>query len=468
MSLQQTVSRRQFLQSSAVASVLATAGCAGGGDESTTDTASTDTTDSEPITETPGTSSPTGLAGAIEQAATPVELTATDDGLDAVAATLAAAPVVGIGETSHGISEFKSAPHQLTRRLVTDHGYRLVAIEGTLGDLAPVNDYVTGADRDLDAVVADLDFYFWRTAEVRALFEWLREFNSGRPDDDTVTVRGYDAQFYDVNATAIRDYLQQVDPDYLAAVDETLAPLTSRDHDSAGEQYLTEARAALIEDLRSRLEARQQAYVDATSEADWQLTRRHVWTLERGLQFMDELAAENFAAGKDIRDAAMAENVTWLREWAGADRAVVLGNANHTMAGYGHENQQGARMGQHLRERYGDQYYSLGLLFGTGQFSGPTNAHRTEFETYTLDGPVDGTLAATLAEASQPQLFLDFETAREQAQLEDRLADTEKMQFTVPRVAARGAVPLPVRPGEVLDGALYVDTVSAASFDVSG
>jgi erythromycin esterase len=49
---------------------------------------------------------------------------------------------------------------------------------------------------------------------------------------------------------------------------------------------------------------------------------------------------EEYTGGKTIRDAAMAENVLRLRERADADRVVVPGNSNHTMRGYGAENQQ--------------------------------------------------------------------------------------------------------------------------------
>jgi erythromycin esterase len=382
---------------------------------------------------------------------------------DAVASRLAEAPIVGIGETSHGVAEFKSIPGLLVRRLVRDHGYRLLAVEGTLGEFAPVDAYVAGEDVNLDDALSSLEFYFWRTADVRQLFEWLREFNRGRPDADRVVVRGYDAQFHDVNAAAIRSYLRQVDPEYLSGIDADLAPLTEPLYEQSDPTYLTDARASLVDSLRDRFRARRSEYAARSSATEWRLARRHVWTMDRGLRFLERLDAEAYTEGKRIRDAAMAANVAWLRDWADADRAVVLGNANHTMRNDG-GGESPPRMGQHLTDEFGADYYSLGLLFGTGEFSAPANHVRTAFETYDLGGPVDHTLEATLTKVGTPRFFLDFDAARQYVTVETLLNDTSTVQFSVPRAATKGAVALPVSPGAVFDGIVFVRTVSPASF----
>jgi len=467
------ISRRQFVTAVGTASSTVLAGCAGSGGTATTTTA-TEGTATVGATDRQTTDQPTadrgttddadgGLVGAIERAAVPVELGDPGDGLDAVAADLAAAPVVGVGENSHGVREFKTAAAALTRRLVADHGYRLVAIEGTLGEFGPVNDYVTGDSDDLDAAMADLAFYFWRTPELRELFEWLRSFNADRPAEDRAVVHGYDAQFHDVNAAALRSYFERVDPAYLRTVEERLDPLARPLYEREDAEFVTDERTALLDDLRERLRARESAYVEASSRPAWELARRHVRTLERGLQFFATSHEQGPTQAKTVRDRAMAENVTWLREWTGADRAVVLGNSNHTMRGATGADGAGARMGQHLTDELGDDYYSLGLLFGTGQFRAPTGHEPGSFSTFDLGGPLEGTPAATFADASAPQFFLDFDAARDSAAVGSWLDDTGRIQFTVPRVADRGAVPLPAAPGAVYDGTLFARSVSPAA-----
>jgi len=190
--------RRRFL-ALAGTGAASLAGCAtridSDGEPSRTGTATETSTDtSDPEADPP--------VDAIERAAVPVELTTDSPGLDTVAARLATSDLVGIGENSHGVAAFKTVPQLLVRRLVEAHDYRLLAMEGTLGDFAPVDDYVAGGDTSLDDAMAALEFYFWRTEGLRRLFAWLRAFNDGRPDTERVTVRGYDTQFHDANATA--------------------------------------------------------------------------------------------------------------------------------------------------------------------------------------------------------------------------------------------------------------------------
>jgi erythromycin esterase len=472
MSPERRFSRRQFLTVASAASVSAIAGCSGGDTASepvTTDetTAPSDTQTTERPTTVAATTTAdesTPLLAALDAAAVPIDLADPSGGLDRVADTVAAASIVGLGENSHGARELKTVPRLLVRRLVADHGYRLVAMEGTLGDFAPVNAYVTGESDDLDGAMAGLEFYFWQTPEIRALFEWLRTFNEGRPDDDQAVVYGYDAQFHDVNAAALRDYFERVDPEYLGTIEDRLDPLTEPLYEQSDAEFMTDAQSALLADLRERLAANEQAYVAASSRAEWELAKRHVWTIEKGLQFFAEFHQGNYTEGKTIRDRAMAENVVWLREWTDTDRTVVMGNSNHTMRGATGSDGAGARMGEHLTERFGEDYYSLGMLFGTGRFRAPESRQRRSFATYDLGEPTEGTLAPTLADVSHPQLFLDFDGARDRAEIETWLADTAKTQFSVPNAAERGSLGLPAAPGEVYDGAVFVRSVSPASF----
>ena len=320
-----SLSRRRVVALAGALGAASIAGCTGGDDDgapsstSTTERRATDTATPE---QTPtGTAEGTALVDAIERSAVEFDLAADSTGLDAVAGRLADSSLVGIGENSHGVAEFKHLASRLVRRLVADQGYRLLAVEGTLGDFAPVDDYVAGGDTDLDAAMAGLDFYFWKTDAIRGLFEWLREFNAARPAADRVVVRGYDAQFFDANARAVRDYLERVDPPYLETVTDELTPLTEPLYERHDAEFVTDARTALLDSLAERLASHRDEYVAASSASAWRLARRHVRTLERGLRFQERLRAEQYTQGKRIRDAAMADNVAWLREWTGLDRA---------------------------------------------------------------------------------------------------------------------------------------------------
>ena len=453
------ISRRQFATILATTGVSSLAGCS-----NDSETGGTPTPDDATPSGTPDEGDSRVPLAAIEHQSVPVAFSASSDGFDTVASTVSTAPIVGIGENSHGVREFKTAPYHLIRRLVSNHGYRLIAMEGTLGDFEAINEYVTGGDGRLEAAMSSLDFYFWQTAGLRELFEWLREFNAGRADDDQVAVYGYDAQFYHTNAEAIRSYFEAVDSEYLSEITDKLEPLTVPPSEKSDAEFITDDRVSFLEELRERLRTKKSTYVDRRSLSAWQLTMRHVWTLERGLRFFETSHQEGTAHAEALRDEAMAQNVSWLRDWTGADRAVVLGNSNHTMRGYRGSGEANARMGQHLTDEFGADYYSLGQLFGTGSFGVPANHERTEFESFDLGEPIDGTLAATFVSASNSRFFLDFDDAVDDANIDRWLGGISKIQFSVPRAAQRGSVPLPASPGDTYDGVLFVQNVTPAKF----
>ncbi len=58
------------------------------------------------------------------------------------------ARVVLLGESTHGTSEFYQARAAITRRLVTRHGFTIVAAEADWPDAAHVDAYVRGRERD--------------------------------------------------------------------------------------------------------------------------------------------------------------------------------------------------------------------------------------------------------------------------------------------------------------------------------
>ncbi len=103
----------------------------------------------------------------------------TGDGrdYDALMALVGDASIVLLGEASHGTHEFYRERARITRRLITEHGFTAVAIEGDWPDAYRVNRYVHGDGPDRDAEEAlrgfarfpDLDVAQRRRARLRRL-----------------------------------------------------------------------------------------------------------------------------------------------------------------------------------------------------------------------------------------------------------------------------------------------------------
>ncbi len=123
-----------------------------------------------------------------------------------------------LGEASHGTHEFYRERARITRRLITEHGFTAVAIEGDWPDAYRVNRYVQGDGRDRDAEEALRGFarfptWMWRNADVLDFVGWLRTFNERR-HHTARKVGFYGLDLYSLGASmeAVIGYLDVQDP----------------------------------------------------------------------------------------------------------------------------------------------------------------------------------------------------------------------------------------------------------------
>src|SRR3954464_5050264 len=100
----------------------------------------------------------------------------------------AGARIVCLGEASHGTSEFYRARAAITRRLIEQHGFTLVAVEADWPDAAVLDRFVRDKPRLPEAAPAFTRFptWMWRNEEFAAFTGWLREHNHTRAEADRV------------------------------------------------------------------------------------------------------------------------------------------------------------------------------------------------------------------------------------------------------------------------------------------
>ena len=93
------------------------------------------------------------------------------------------ARVVLMGEATHGTSEFYRARAELTKRLILEHGFTVIAVEADWPDAARIDRYARGRTDGMTGVAAFTRFpaWMWRNVEVRALIDWLRAYNETMP-----------------------------------------------------------------------------------------------------------------------------------------------------------------------------------------------------------------------------------------------------------------------------------------------
>lgn len=124
--------------------------------------------------------------------------------------------VVLIGEASHGTHEFYETRAELTKRLIEEKGFRVLALEADWPDALRVHRYIRGEsdDRDADAALGDFKRFpqwMWRNTVVLDFVDWLRKWNTAHPRDQ-VGLYGMDLYSLHASIGAVLRYLDEVDP----------------------------------------------------------------------------------------------------------------------------------------------------------------------------------------------------------------------------------------------------------------
>src|SRR5881396_743349 len=101
---------------------------------------------------------------------------------DALLQLIGNARFVLIGEASHGTHEFYFERAAITKRLIAEKDFTLLAIEADWPDASRAHRYVRGTSADANANEALSGFrrfpaWMWRNTVVVEFVEWMREFN---------------------------------------------------------------------------------------------------------------------------------------------------------------------------------------------------------------------------------------------------------------------------------------------------
>ena len=300
---------------------------------------------------------------------------------------IGSARIVLLGEATHGTSEFYRMRERITRELIIEKGFNLVAVEADWPDAARVDHYVRHFQYPPSEWTAFARFptWMWRNTEVRDFVSWLRKHNGTVEKNKRVAFHGLDLYSLYDSIRSVLTYLDEVDPESAKVARERYGCLTpwQRDPATYGHAALTGSYPTCEPDVvraLTDLQTKRRAYAEHDGERflDAEQNARLVANAERYYRIM----YYGSRASWNLRDTHMFETLKNLLAFHGKDsKAVVwahnshVGNASATeMAARGEYN-----IGQLCRKEFGDQAY----LVGFGTHSG-TVAAASEW-----DGPME-------------------------------------------------------------------------------
>ncbi len=328
---------------------------------------------------------------------------------DALFEMIGDAPVVLIGEATHGTHEFYRMRAELTKRLISEKGFTAVCIEGDWPDAYRVNRYVRGANDDAEAVDALAGFirfptWMWRNADVLDFIGWLREYNDFCQTSVRPKAGFYGLDLYSMYASidAVLGYLDRIDPDMAALARrhyeclEVYAEHPERYGMAAANglepRCRSEVIAALLEIQRkAALYARLDGRVAEDQYFYAEQNARIVANAERYYRAMVDYSASTW----NLRDEHMADTLDRLRRHLsrqqGSAKVVVwahnshVGSADATSMSLRGETNIGAL----TRRQYGNNCVAIGFSTYTGTVTAASDWHEPEERKRVLPGRPD-------------------------------------------------------------------------------
>lgn len=287
--------------------------------------------------------------------------------------------VVLLGEASHGTSEFYRARAAISRRLIEEHGFSIVAVEADWPDAAAV-------DRDIrlkphqpmiSAPFRRFPAWMWRNAEFDDFTRFLQTHNRTKNTEDRVAFYGLDLYNMNASIAAVLAYLDRVDETAAAVARSRYSCLLawSQDPVAYGRAALTPGFSVCekpVLQILTDLFKKQLAYSSKDGEQFFNATQnaRLVASAEQYYRIMYYGSHLSW----NLRDQHMFGTLRRILAHAGSDKKAIvwahnshIGDARHTDMGRARGE---LNIGQLCREEFGD----AAALIGFGTASGTVAA----------------------------------------------------------------------------------------------
>lgn len=327
--------------------------------------------------------------------------------------------IIGMGEATHGTSEFFKMKHRMFEFLVEEMEYRVFGIEAEFGGAQIVNDYILSGKGSIQTCLDAMKFWTWNTQEVADMIEWMKEYNENKNNENKIRFYGFDMQSIDNSVNYVLDYLEKLGASnitqYRANLKDSSKVYYRPNKDSLKKFNLK------IDKIHADLIRNKDNYINNSSVEEYDLILQHIAVISQWVDFQTN------GAKSETRDYHMAENVKWILEYEnryyGNDKIMLWAHNGHIANSYF----EIKKMGENLKNIYNEDYYSLGFDFYQGNFvSWPATFYGTRIGSslanfHISSSPV-GSYGDEMNKTGISINFLDFENAEKDKILLDFLS----------------------------------------------
>ena len=354
--------------------------------------------------------------------------------------------ILAIGENSHGTHEFFTTKFQIIQYCVTKLKYRAIGIESDYAGTISANNFIREGAGTAANAIYNMGISAWMTEEMKDILEWLKQYNSGKPELHKVSIYGFDMQFTKPTLTRLKTELIKLNCPYEELLDTLFTWKTSRQVDL---NYLNKVAMDLIEFAN---------YQNDTLKTNLIGLINSMTTSINYLKITDPYQKANF------RDKYMADNIINSYKSQSVRTLIWAHNEHITKNG---NNKIWQTMGEHLSKKFGNGYYTIGLLTAKGRI-GFYNRNTKQGDSLNIPSDKNDSYENAFIHCGAKNFFINLSRTKESMLLQkffsenkemitiDLLYDPKKIEYLVKKNVFKNNLI------DKFDGIIFIETTSAA------
>lgn len=268
------------------------------------------------------------------------------------------AKVVGLGESTHGTSEFIRYRTEIIKELVQKKDFNIILLETNLPEtFEGINRYVLkgmgSAKQSLEYTLA----FPWKTKEMEELIEWIKKFNE--TSEKKVIFSGMDCQFNYLIIDALKNDVK--DTLFWNPVESELKSISAFVESYQSLLYQGEQKN-IIDNYLYQIQKIRNHYLSKEKDLEKSIGKWETAKLKRYIEVMYQW----MSLKKDFqRERFMYDNVIWhLENYPDSKIAIIAHDAHIT------KNPAQNGSGTFLSNQLGDQYFTISFTTAEGTYFG--------------------------------------------------------------------------------------------------
>lgn len=313
------------------------------------------------------------LVSAIREHAFPLN----GQALDTVMDTIGDARIVMLGEAMHGTSDFYKIRAAISKRLIQEKGFTIIAVEGDWPSANAVNRYVKGFDEEggsaRNVLVRSFNrwpTWMWANEEVEELVEWLKRDNDEKSAAKKTGFYGIDMYSLYESIDELLRFLQenprfQADLELAKKAFSCFEPYNRMpEHYALSTAHFTDECISEVTSLLKTIRSHEDLYSNE-QEKDLNMTMNAL--VAKNAESYYRAMMQDDAISWNIRDMHMVEAVGEIVDYHGDDAKIIIWEHNTHVGDASETSMADHKMinvGQLIREKYGrEDTFAIG--FGT-------------------------------------------------------------------------------------------------------